>query len=341
MRNLAVVLAAFVPLVYADQVVLKNGDTITGNIIKKDGARLTIKSEFLGEVSMPWTAVQSVKSDAALTVVLPGGETVAGTVATANGRIEIAGKSAALTEVGDIRNPDEQRSWERIQHPGILQLWTGSFDLGYALARGNARTNTLTNGLNATRVTRRDKTKLYFTQIRASARVNGVVSRLANATRGGWQYNRDITPKLFGQLFNDYEFDRFQNLDLRFVFGGGLGLNAVKTEKANLTIMGGGAYNREKFRGDIKRNSAEAYFGDDFLYKFSAATSFTQSFRLFPNLSNTGEYRMNFDLGAVTVLRRWLSWNVTASDRFLSNPVFGRQRNDILLTTGFRVSFAR
>jgi hypothetical protein len=32
---------------------------------------------------------------------------------------------------------------------------------------------------------------------------------------------------------------------------------------------------------------------------------------------------------------------VTASDRFLSNPIPGRQKNDLLLTTGVRVNFAR
>jgi len=43
----------------------------------------------------------------------------------------------------------------------------------------------------------------------------------------------------------------------------------------------------------------------------------------------------------VTRLKRWLSWQLTASDRFISDPVGGRKKNDVLLTTGFRVSFAR
>src|SRR5262249_8575050 len=128
MRRLAALLLALAPLWAADQVVLKNGDILTGNIVKKDGGKLTLKSEFLGVVTMPWSAVQSVKSDEALTVVLPGGETVAGKVSTADGRLEVASKSAPLAEVGDMRNAAEQRSWERIQHPGLLQLWTGSAD---------------------------------------------------------------------------------------------------------------------------------------------------------------------------------------------------------------------
>jgi len=88
------------------------------------------------------------------------------------------------------------------------------------------------------------------------------------------------------------------------------------------------------------RNSGEVNFGDDLLYKFSAVTSVTQAFRIYPNLSDTGQYRMNFDLSAVTALKKWLGWHVTFADRYLSNPVQGRLRNDVILSTGFRLSFA-
>ena len=63
-RIVTLTLLALLPLCAADQVVLTNGDTITGTIVKKDGDKLTIKSEFLGEVSMPWTSVKTLKSDA-------------------------------------------------------------------------------------------------------------------------------------------------------------------------------------------------------------------------------------------------------------------------------------
>jgi hypothetical protein len=62
---------------------------------------------------------------------------------------------------------------------------------------------------------------------------------------------------------------------------------------------------------------------------------------MFDNLSNSGAYRLNFDLSSVTTLKKWLGWQLTASDRFLSNPLVGRQRNDLLLSTGFRVTFGK
>lgn len=320
--------------------VLKNGDTLTGAVVKKDGGKLVFKSEFLGEVSMPWSAVKSLHSDETLTVVLPGGETVAGKIATTGDNLEVAAKTTPLATVDAIRNPAEQHSWERIQHPGLLELWTGFFDVGLALARGNARADTLTTSFNATRITRTDKIALDFKEIHSTARVNNITDTVASAIRFGWTYNRDITSRLFVATINDYEHDRFQNLDLRFVAGAGLGVNLIKKDNTVLSVLGGANYNRENFLDHVHRNSAEANFGNDFVHKFSAATNVTQSFRFFTNLSDTGNYRVNFDISGVTAIKKWLGWHLTASDRFLSNPVFGHQRNDVLLSTGLRITFA-
>jgi hypothetical protein len=51
-----------------------------------------------------------------------------------------------------------------------------------------------------------------------------------------------------------------------------------------------------------------------------------------------GEYRFSFDTTAVTRLSRSLGWQVTLSDRFNSNPIPGTKKNDLLLTTGLRVT---
>lgn len=62
---------------------------------------------------------------------------------------------------------------------------------------------------------------------------------------------------------------------------------------------------------------------------------------MFNNLSNTGQYRMNFDLSATTQLTKWLIWNISFSDRYLTNPAPGRKKNDLLYSTGLGFSFAR
>lgn len=341
-----IVLAFLASVAWADQVSLKNGDRVTGKIQKKDGASLTIKSDLFGPVTIPWESITQVTSDEPLTVVLPDGKAVQGKIAVENQKLEVATPAAResipLTQVGAIRNADEQKAWERLQNPSVLSLWTGFADLGVSLTGGNAVTSTVTTAMSATRETRSDKTIAYFNQIYSKGKLaDGTSTTTAQAVRGGWAYNRNLQPRLFVNLFNDYEYDAFQSLDLRFVLGGGLGYAVVKKEMTQFDLLGGADYSREKFSTPLTRNSAEAYWGNNLMHKFSKSTTLNQSFRMFNNLSNTGAYRMNFDVGTATVLRKWLSWQLTFSDRYLSDPAPGRKKNDVLFTTGLRFTFAR
>jgi len=341
-------LIAATHVAWADEVTLKNGDRITGAIVKKDGKTLTIKTESLGTVTLPWEQVVALKSDAPLNVVLADGKTVQATLQTTEGKVELkeTRQTLAPADVVAIRDAGEQKAYERLRHPGWGELWAGTVTLGLAGTQGNAQTRTFTVAMNAARVTSSDKASVYFNAVKASALVGGVNSGTAQAVRGGWAYNHTIASRLFVNTFNDYEYDRFQNLDLRFVIGGGLGYSVWKAERGRLDVVAGAAYNHEKFAPpspatEFTRNSAEAFWGEDLNYKLSDATSLVQHFRMFNNLSDTGQYRLNFDFGANTRLLKWLTWNLGFSDRYLSDPVAGRKQNDILYTTGIGVSFAR
>jgi putative salt-induced outer membrane protein YdiY len=339
------VAVVFPAMLFADRVTLKNGDTITGAIRKKDGDKLTIKSEFLGEVTMPWAAVTAIQSNQPVVVALPDGKILSGAVSSEGKNIQVntpgGVTTSPLAEVSAIRGEAEQKKYERLLSPGWRDLWAGYFDLGLALARGNARTSTLTSSFSAARVTRSDQTTLYYNQIYSTAKLGGNNLATAEAIRGGVSYDHDIRPRVFLNVLNYYEYDRFQDLDLRFAIGGGLGFHAIKHERTSLDVLGGVDFTRETFTNHLTRNAAEVYWGDDWTYKISGKTSLNQSYRMFNNLTRTGEYRINFDLGSATTLKKWLSWQLTASDRFLSDPAIGRQRNDLLVTTGLRLSFSR
>ena len=69
-----------------------------------------------------------------------------------------------------MRDAAEQHSFERLEHPRILELWGGNFDLGLALANGNARSDSLTTAFTAGRRTRSGMLALYFNQIHSTAR---------------------------------------------------------------------------------------------------------------------------------------------------------------------------
>jgi hypothetical protein len=91
----------------------------------------------------------------------------------------------------------------------------------------------------------------------------------------------------------------------------------------------------------LNRTSGEALVGEEITYKLSSRTSLKEKTVFFPNMSETGEFRLNFDTSAVMALKTWLGWQITFSDRYLSDPVIGAKSNDVLLSTGLRLTFGK
>jgi hypothetical protein len=119
------ILAALILAVaWADQITLRNGDRITGAIVKKDATTLTIKSESMGTITLPWDQVESVRSDAPLNVVLPD-RTVQATLDSKDGRIQLKEQQQTIeaANVIAIRDTEEQRKYERLLNPGWADLW--------------------------------------------------------------------------------------------------------------------------------------------------------------------------------------------------------------------------
>ena len=343
-------LILFIPTVFADQITMKDGDRITGAIVKKDGDSVTIKSKNFGTVTLKWADVAAVKSDQPLNVTLAGGTAVKASLETQGDHIQLAAPGAPQTvdpkDVVTLRDDAEEKTYQKFLHPGLLDLWTITGSLNLAGTKGNAQTSTLTTPFTFVRASNTSRTSAYFNAISASAKINGVDSSTAKALRGGWAYDRNLAKKIFANAFNDYEYDKFQLLDLRVVIGGGVGYHVWSHDASHLSVVAGIDWNRAAFAASrstaaFTRNSAEAFWGDDFNYKLSARTSMVETFRMFNNLSDTGQYRMNGDIGATTQLTKWLNWNVSLSDRYLSNPVPGLKKNDFLYSTGFGFSWAR
>jgi putative salt-induced outer membrane protein YdiY len=330
--------------VFADQVTLKNGDRLTGAIIKYEGENLILKSVFAGEVKIQWEAVERITSASPLYVTSKDGRVLVGTVTTAEGVVEVHtsdAKKVALTKdsVLLIRSIEEQAAYQAELARKRRAVWSGSADAGLSATRGNADTLVISLGSQEARSTQRDKLSFYAASLFARNSTAGVSVTTAEAIRGGARYDRDISGRLFGFALTDLERDKFQRLDLRLVFGGGLGFHARRTERTHLDLFAGGSYNREKFSTGLTRNSAEALVGEELSYKLSDSTTLAQRAVLYPNLSEFGEYRFAFDLTGVTRLTRQLGLQATVSDRLQSNPLPGIKKNDLLLTTGIRVTF--
>ena len=330
----------------ADQVSLKNGDRLSGTVVKSDGKTLVLHTDYAGDVSVKWDAVAGIQTSEELHVQLPGGKTATGTVSTSDGKLEVATKSGGQVEtnvadVKGLRNDAEETAYEKTLHPGLLQDWKTALNVGFALTGGNSQTETLSTGFTGIRQTTNDKLGLYANTVYAKNNAPGATpSTTADTAAGGARYDHDLTPRVFGFGAADFFADGLQDLSLRSVFGGGAGYHAIKSDTTTLDFLGGLNYTHESY-STFSRNFAALTLGEELMHKVGKSTVINQALSLFPNLNSLGDYRGTFSLATVTKLNSHLGWQNSFNDVYVTNPPAGKKQNDVILTTGLNVSFGQ
>jgi putative salt-induced outer membrane protein len=353
----------FSATLFADQITLKNGDRLTGTVVKSDGKELVLHTDAAGDVTLKFDAIQEIKTDAELHVTFKGGKTAVGPVTTTDGKLEVATKTAGTVEVPKadvtlIRSEAEQQAYEKSLHPGLTHGWNGGISVGFSVARGNSETENLALAFNAVHPGLHDKITLYESSINTTNNLS-TPSTVASLQQGGLRYDRDLKPKLFVFGAADLMANALQFLDLRQVYTGGFGFHAIKSDRTILDFLGGLNYTHETYSNGTllvpanppnpavyesygKTNKFAALtLGEELNAKLGKSTVLTESAGFFPNLQQTGEYRFTFNLGTVTKLNKWLGWQNQFGDIYVSNPPTGSKSNDVIFTTGLNISFTR
>jgi hypothetical protein len=334
----------------ADQVALKNGDRLSGTIVKADGKTMILKTDYAGDVTLQWSAVDAVSSAGPVHVALAGGQTVRGTLTGAAGREEIdtgaSGKSSAsLDTVLAIRSDAEQAVFDadqrRLLHPRLADFWSSFFDTGISLTRGDADNLSVALQGKAVREAPKNKFTAHTEYVEAKSTTAGVTSTTADATRGGLRDDKTLTDRFFVFGSSDFEHNPVQLLNFRYLLDAGTGYHAIKSKRETFDVFGGGSYKQDQFTTGMIVKSVQALAGEELDYKLNERAAVSERMTFYPDLSQRGQYYMTFDSTATTKLYRWISWQASFSDRYLTNPVPGTQKNDLLLTTGFRMAFGK
>lgn len=353
--SVLILCCVFVSTAIADEVTVKNGDRINGKIVKSDGKTLVLHTDFAGDLTIEMTQITHITTDQALHVTTKEKKTVVGTATVSDGKFEVASKSGVVevpvADVVTIRNDAEETAYQKSLHPGPFHGWTGAASAGLSLARGNSETENLALALNLVHPTEKDKIITYVSSIYTN---NALVSPsvVANLVQAGLEYDYNLGPRLFANAEATFISNALQDLDLRSIYGGGLGLHAIKSSSTTLDVIGGLNYTHETYSdgspvvpptvpptltsyGMTNRFMA-ATIEDDFMRKLGKTTVVTQKLDFYPGLTDSqrGQYQMAFLLGTVTKISKWLGWQNQFSDIYVSNPPTGTKTNDVILTTG-------
>jgi putative salt-induced outer membrane protein YdiY len=361
-------IAVFASAAVADQVTLKNGDRLSGNIVSGDGKTLLIKTEFAGDVTIDWDAIMGIESTQNLNLTLKDGTKLSGKITTtSDGKFVVAGATPAPAAppskdtIVAVRNDAEQKAFdidaEKMAHPKFTYFWSGLFDTGLALTRGNSSTASYTLDGKGVRETPRDKLTLYANYIFADNQVSVPATTTANLFQAGIRGDLNVGPRAFVYATADFATNQLQHLVLRQVYGGGAGYHVIKTDQILFDIFGGFDYDKDEFGSysyvntapppptfsvvAYSLNSAEGVVGEEFDAHVSKRITVLERFSFFPNISHTGDYRMQFNASLAVMMKTWLSWQTSFSDQYISYPPPGLKGNDLVLSTGLRVTWGK
>ena len=327
--------------VWADVVLMTNGDQFTGTVVKLEDGKLVLKPAYSDPISLVWNDVARVTTTQPL--VLPMAKqnlSVTSVERTASGLV-VTATSGSMTlsaaEVTVLRSPADQQAYEASLHPNWSRPWAGAVNVSFALARGNSQLATFGTGLNLARKTSTDKTTLYLSTL--YSRNAGVTT--ANTTAGGARYDHNLNPRTFVFVTGDFSSNGLQNLDLRSILGGGLGWHAIAAPRQTLDVLGGLVWTHEKYSPAPTNSFAALDLGEQFTSKLGAASVFTEQAFFYPDLQRSGNYQFSFDSTLGTKIWKVFSWQTTFSDRYTSFPPAGTKKNDLVLTTGLGITLDR
>ncbi len=346
-----VVIACCTSLARPEVFHFKNGDQLTGELERVQGSNVVVKTNTIGEVQIPKDKLQEFTSSTSTVVLAKNGQQVEGTLSLLpSGDWQVQTSSGAQTVQAknvEIIYPSKTYAEKAYgQKPKLWNNWTGKGALGYSQVRGDQSSRTLSLDFNATRrlpklldLPETSRTNFYLNMLFGKSTDFQGNHISTNNVSSGVRQDFKITDKNFWFLLGQLDHFSTQALDLRQTYGGGLGRDLIHRPSLEFQALGGITYVDERFQGAVRNQNAEALAGENFNWKLTHWVTLNHTLSFYPTLTDSGEYRFDTITGLTTQLTKRVSLTTSFTDHFLSNPLPGHRKNELILTTGIGMSF--
>lgn len=303
----------------ADQILMKNGDRLTGTVVKAEKGVLTLKTAYAEKLEIQADAMQSISTDQPVEVRLQGGEILSGPLKGGAGDLQVlAGPERGETTI----------TWPQVASinvpPPPPSVWNGNMFFGAYKQSGNSDRTSASLGGEATRRSARDRFSLSL--LYNYAKEDDQLS--ARDTYGAIKYDYFFTQKFYGYLAVELLKDRFKDLNLRTIVGPGVGYQLWDDPIKSLALEAGLAYFSEDRISAADDQWLTARLGARFRYKLSEQVTFSDNLTIYPNLEAGGEFTARNEAAMVTTIAGPWSLRLANVLEHDSDPAAGIKKND-------------
>lgn len=316
------------PLFAADQLELKNGDRLSGTVVKYTGETLVFTTPYSKEIPIAWAEVQSLTTDEPQWVKLSSGEYVSARFVSHGDGVHLESEKVegtgpiALADVVTIGVP-----------PGAR--WGAEVKVALNGSQGNTETFAFGAAAEAIRETDDDRLRFGGSIARESKDSEDTVKN----SRGYGYYDYHLGAHWDLGGFVTLEYDHFKDLDLRTTVGVGPGYRFIDTKTMLFKVRAGLAYVNENFRNDPDDDYITAVVGDEFRWTISESQSFYQLLDVFPSLEDGKDVLLHAEVGFRQSLYKNLFAELALIDDYDNVPPDDRKKNDFkyLFQLGYRL----
>jgi putative salt-induced outer membrane protein YdiY len=318
----------FVSEVMADQVVLVNGDILSGTIEKAADGKLTLKTDYSGPIDIDVSKIKKISTAAPAEVHLQSGEVL-------KGQLKAGENGQVIVESSDEREATSF-DWKKVAsiNPPASK-WIGSITLGANSQTGNTRRNGVSLSFDASRKTDTDRFSLGY-QFNYAHEEDTMTAR---NHYGYIKYDYFFTKRLYGYLGMELLSDTFRDLSLRVAVGPGVGYQVWDDPIKSLAVEGGLSYVNETHKVGPDKDFLTVRLGADFRHKITKLIDFTDKLILYPRLDNIGRYLLRNEAGLTAPVGSGLALRLANILDRDSNPPSGIRKNDVQWILGVQYAF--
>lgn len=311
----ALIVGLMVGVCDADEVILRDGSRLIGQVKSIDNGKLVIQTGFAGELTVDVGQVVGVTTDSDKVIQLESGDRAVGPMTFDEGH----GQSVHAEDVGQVSTPLDRVTavWEPGEHSPEQRAaaklaeeaepkWTGQLEVGLDGQSGNTEKLGFFGRAEAKRTTPTERT-LFFLQGRYSEE-NSV--RSINEIMGGMNMEVDVSDErfVFGRV--RLEFDEFENLDMRAKVSGGLGHFFIREDGEELKGRAGIGYQNESFMNGTTEDQAIGELGVDYVKEVAPWLEFTHSTTYYPTFDQLSDFRIAMENAAEFPLVAGPDWRL-------------------------------
>jgi putative salt-induced outer membrane protein YdiY len=321
-----------------DEIILKNGDRISGKIQHLVDGKLTIEAEVAGTVTVDLSNIQTLSSDEPIEVNLKDKTGFMQKVSSAGpGQFTIEGDESvkaqqfAVADIFSINPP-----------PKPIPKWTGDISVGITSTHGNTKTDIITASANFSKRTEKDRTTINTDYAKGEQEDpdTGETVTTENWWRAKGKYDYFFSKKMYGYVNGRYEKDAVAELDRRVIVGVGSGYQWIESKDMNFSTEFGLASLYEKFDNETESKSEISLeLGYNFDKTIRKNIKFTHELTYYPAVDKFSDYYLTTSAGVRADFTEKFFTTFKTIFNFDSTPAIGAGSTDVKYFFGLGYRF--